>query len=77
VTNFTYSGAALETLQKSDPDVFYALINEEVRQSEGIELIPSENYCFPEVYALLGSVFNNTATAAVGPRPGVHHRDNV
>lgn len=59
MTNFTYSAAALETLQKSDPDVFNALINEEVRQSEGIELIPSENYCFPEVYALLGSVFNN------------------
>jgi len=59
MTNFTYSDAALETLQKSDPDVYNALINEEVRQSEGIELIPSENYCFPEVYALLGSVFNN------------------
>jgi glycine hydroxymethyltransferase len=59
MTNFTYSAAALETLEKSDPDVFTALINEEIRQSEGIELIPSENYCFPEVYALLGSVFNN------------------
>ncbi len=59
MTNFTYSQAALETLQKSDPEIFSALINEEVRQSEGIELIPSENYCFPEVYALLGSVFNN------------------
>jgi glycine hydroxymethyltransferase len=59
MTNFTYSTAALEQLQKSDPDVFNALINEEVRQSEGIELIPSENYCFPEVYMLLGSVFNN------------------
>src|SRR5580704_11198461 len=59
MTNFTYSAAALEALQKSDPEIFDALINEEVRQSEGIELIPSENYCFPEVYALLGSVFNN------------------
>jgi glycine hydroxymethyltransferase len=59
MTNFTYSAKALETLQKSDPEIFDALINEEVRQSEGIELIPSENYCFPEVYALLGSVFNN------------------
>src|ERR1700735_271413 len=59
MTNFTYSTEALEALQKSDREVFDALINEEVRKSEGIELIPSENYCFPEVYALLGSVFNN------------------
>jgi glycine hydroxymethyltransferase len=59
MTNFTYSTAALDRLQKSDPEIFTALMHEEVRQSEGIELIPSENYCFPEVYALLGSVFNN------------------
>jgi len=59
MTNFTYSAAALQTLEKSDPEIYKALIDEEVRQSEGIELIPSENYCFPEVYALLGSVFNN------------------
>ncbi|MDD3030262.1 MAG: serine hydroxymethyltransferase [Alphaproteobacteria bacterium] len=59
MTNFTYSQAALDRLQKTDLDIFNALMNEERRQSEGIELIPSENYCFPEVYALLGSVFNN------------------
>ncbi len=59
MTNFTYSAAALERLQNSDSEIFTALMSEEERQSEGIELIPSENYCFPEVYALLGSVFNN------------------
>jgi len=59
MTNFTYSAAALDRLQKSDSEIFSALMREEIRQSEGIELIPSENYCFPEVYALLGSVFNN------------------
>jgi glycine hydroxymethyltransferase len=59
MTNFTYSGAALDQLKKTDVDIFNALMHEEIRQSEGIELIPSENYCFPEVYALLGSVFNN------------------
>ncbi|MDR3424052.1 MAG: serine hydroxymethyltransferase [Alphaproteobacteria bacterium] len=59
MTNFTYSEAALDRLRASDSDVFNALMREEVRQSEGIELIPSESYCFPEVYALLGSVFNN------------------
>ena len=59
MTNFTYSTAALDRLQKTDSAIFDALMQEEVRQSDGIELIPSENYCFPEVYALLGSVFNN------------------
>lgn len=59
MTNFTYSQAALDRLKASDPEIFDALMHEEIRQSEGIELIPSENYCFPEVYALLGSVFNN------------------
>lgn len=59
MTNFTYSSAALDRLKGSDAEVFNALMHEEVRQCDGIELIPSENYCFPEVYALLGSVFNN------------------
>src|SRR3984885_14292545 len=59
MTNFTYSKEVLDRLKGSDPEVLNALLHEEVRQSEGIELIPSENYCFPEVYMLLGSVFNN------------------
>ncbi|MDD5587280.1 MAG: serine hydroxymethyltransferase [Alphaproteobacteria bacterium] len=59
MTNFTYSTAALKLLENSDPDVFRALMQEEIRQSEGIELIPSENYCFPELYMLLGSAFTN------------------
>ena len=40
MTNFTYSQAALDRLQKSDSEVFNSLMHEEVRQSEGIELIP-------------------------------------
>lgn len=59
MTNFSYSTAALDLLRTSDPALFNALMHEEVRQSEGVELIPSENYCFAEVYPLLGSVFNN------------------
>lgn len=59
MTNFTYSQAALDRLHAADSEIFDALMHEETRQCEGIELIPSENYCFPEVYALLGSVFNN------------------
>jgi glycine hydroxymethyltransferase len=59
MTNFTYSSSALKRLENSDPDIFRALMQEEIRQSEGIELIPSENYCFPELYMLLGSAFTN------------------
>ncbi len=48
-----------ELLQQSDPDIFDALAGEEERQQYGIELIPSENYTYPEVYCTNGSVFAN------------------
>lgn len=48
-----------QLLEASDPDVLAALRGEEQRQRDGIELIPSENYAFPEVYATNGSVFAN------------------
>jgi glycine hydroxymethyltransferase len=50
---------SFDRLEASDPDVFAALRDEEQRQRDGIELIPSENYAFPEVYATNGSVFAN------------------
>lgn len=50
---------SFDLLEASDPDVFAALRSEEQRQRDGIELIPSENYAFPEVYATNGSVFAN------------------
>lgn len=46
-------------LAQFDPDVYGALVGEEERQRRGIELIPSENYTYPEVLAALGSVFTN------------------
>ncbi|MFP6807496.1 MAG: serine hydroxymethyltransferase [Pseudomonadales bacterium] len=49
----------IELLEQNDPDVYAALRGEEARQRTGIELIPSENYTFPEVLAALGSVFTN------------------
>lgn len=49
----------LEILEQQDVEVFAALKGEEQRQKSGIELIPSENYTFPEVLATLGSVFTN------------------
>ncbi|HMD77003.1 MAG TPA: serine hydroxymethyltransferase [Terracidiphilus sp.] len=43
----------------SDPEIFAAIAGEELRQQEGINLIPSENYTYPEVLAALGSVLTN------------------
>lgn len=48
-----------ELLRSNDPEIHAALIGEERRQATGIELIPSENYTYPEVLATLGSVFTN------------------
>src|SRR3989344_4324959 len=46
-------------LKKEDTEVYKALIGEEKRQKNGVELIPSENYVSPAVLAALGSVFTN------------------
>jgi len=48
-----------EDLAQKDPTLFLALRAEEDRQRVGLELIPSENYCFPEILPLLGSAFTN------------------
>ena len=48
-----------QLLQRNDPELYRALVGEERRQATGIELIPSENYTYPEVLATLGSVFTN------------------
>lgn len=42
-----------------DKEIFNLLKQEEKRQKEGIELIPSENYASAQVRKLLGSVFVN------------------
>src|SRR5271157_1295298 len=48
-----------ELLKKNDPEVFSAIRGEEERERRGIELIPSENYTYPEVLAANGSIFTN------------------
>ena len=47
------------SLRSQDPDVWASLDGEKKRQSEGMELIPSENYVSPAVLEALGSVFTN------------------
>lgn len=46
-------------LHDQDPELFEAIEAERRRQSEGIELIASENYVSPAVLAALGSVLTN------------------
>lgn len=46
-------------VQQYDPEVYEALIWEEKRLKEWINLIPSENYTYPEVLEMLGTVFND------------------
>jgi glycine hydroxymethyltransferase len=48
-----------KSLKKNDPEIFDAVSSEEQRQRKGIELIPSENYTYPEVLAANGSIFTN------------------
>jgi glycine hydroxymethyltransferase len=48
-----------ELLRQTDPEVYDAIAGEERRQRRGVELIPSENYTYPEVLIALGSVLTN------------------
>jgi glycine hydroxymethyltransferase len=48
-----------QSLRQNDPEVFQSVLGEELRQRKGIELIPSENYTYPEVLAASGSIFTN------------------
>ena len=48
-----------DALQRQDPAVFEAVRGEMLRQAEGVELIPSENYISAAVMETMASVFNN------------------
>jgi glycine hydroxymethyltransferase len=48
-----------ESLAAADPPVYEALRAEEVRQSEGLELIASENFVSRAVLEAMGSVLTN------------------
>ncbi len=49
----------LSQLETNDPEIYSAILGEEKREQKGIELIPSENYTWPEVFAANGSIFTN------------------
>lgn len=48
-----------EEIQKNDPEIYENLMNEVRRQSEGIELIPSENYVSAAILEAGGSILTN------------------
>ena len=48
-----------QALARNDPAVWAAIVGEEDRERRGVELIPSENYTYPEVFAANGSVLTN------------------
>ncbi len=69
-----------QLLEANDPEIFDALVGEERRQQAGVELIPSENYTYPEVLAVLGSVFTNKYSEGYPGRRyygGQHYTDVI
>jgi len=57
--SFKNFALGIQALEKADPEIYNAIIGEEQREIDGIELIPSENYTYPEVFATNGSVLTN------------------
>ena len=67
-------------LATNDPSIHAALAGEESRQRAGVELIPSENYAYAEVLAVLGSVFTNKYAEGYPGRRyygGQEHTDTI
>lgn len=49
----------MNNLQQVDPEIFKFIENERKRQTEGLELIPSENYVSEAVLEAMGSILTN------------------
>lgn len=49
----------LQHLKISDPEIFEAILQEEKRQSDELELIASENYVSPAVLETMGTILTN------------------
>lgn len=48
-----------QTISEQDPDIYKLILDEQSRQKEGLELIPSENYTSPAVMEAMGSILTN------------------
>ena len=48
-----------EELQKQDPELYEIIEKEELRQKEGLEMIPSENYASHAALEAMGSILND------------------
>ncbi len=49
----------MSAIQNSDPQIYQAIEKEKMRQAEGVELIPSENYASEAVMEACGSILTN------------------
>src|SRR6476620_8778198 len=49
----------MKSLKKTDPQIYELVKQEEKRQKEGLELIPSENYTSQSVMETMGSILTN------------------
>ena len=56
---FGFNGFFSDGLEKGDLDIYNAVVSEDVRQQEGIELIASENIVSKAVIQAMGSVLTN------------------
>jgi glycine hydroxymethyltransferase len=70
----------MNILQQQDPDVYQAIVAEEHRQQDGLEMIASENYTSPAVMQAVGSVLTNKYAEGYPGRRyygGCEHVDTV
>lgn len=51
--------SSFPNIKAQDPEIYHAMVNEEKRQMEGIELIPAENYVSSAVLEAMGSILTN------------------
>ncbi len=49
----------MSILQTHDPEIWQTIVDESVRQSDGLEMIASENYTSPAVMEAVGSILTN------------------
>src|SRR5215510_7018458 len=71
---------SMNILQKQDPEVYAAIVAEEHRQQDGLEMIASENYTSPAVMQAVGSVLTNKYAEGYPGRRyygGCEHSDTV